>query len=85
MSTYSYLHPVSSDYSLSGGLEPQCISNTDYIFNFHPEVVLSLLIESFRFSPSKAEIAWQMTGVVTPAVVGTDLTKPQLPLIVERV
>lgn len=50
-----------------------------------PEVVLSLLIQAFRFSPSKAQIFWQMSGIVVPIVVGGDPNTPQLPLVVERV
>ncbi|KAF8966238.1 cytochrome P450 [Flammula alnicola] len=49
------------------------------------KVVLLLLIESFRFSPTKKEIAWQMTGITTPIVVGSKPEVPQLPLLVERV
>ena len=49
---------------------------------FTAEVVLSLLIESFNFTPSKKEIFWQMTNIVSPIVVGGG-TKPQLPLVVK--
>ncbi|KAF9479975.1 cytochrome P450 [Pholiota conissans] len=49
------------------------------------KVVLMLLIESFRFSPSKEKIFWQMAGITTPVVVGSDNKAPQLPLIIERV
>ncbi|KAF8966234.1 cytochrome P450 [Flammula alnicola] len=49
------------------------------------KVVVLLLIESFRFSPTKKEIAWQMTGITTPIVVGSKSEVPQLPLLVERV
>ncbi|KJA27942.1 hypothetical protein HYPSUDRAFT_34176 [Hypholoma sublateritium FD-334 SS-4] len=49
------------------------------------KVVLSLLIQAFRFSPSKAQIFWQMSGIVVPIVVGGDPNTPQLPLVVERV
>jgi hypothetical protein len=48
------------------------------------EIVLSLLIESFRFAPSKKEIFWQTTTVVTPTVLGEG-GKIQLPLQVTRV
>ncbi|KAF8809815.1 cytochrome P450 [Phlegmacium glaucopus] len=48
------------------------------------KVVLSLLIESFEFTPSKKEIFWQMTNIVSPAVVGEG-TQPQLPLMVKLV
>jgi len=48
------------------------------------EVVLSLLIEAFKISPSKdKEIVWQMNTIVSPAVVGSDKSRPQLPLVVE--
>ncbi|KDR76351.1 hypothetical protein GALMADRAFT_67729, partial [Galerina marginata CBS 339.88] len=53
------------------------------------KVVLLLLLESFRFSPSK-EIVWHMNGLATP-VVKSDLQssggppRPRLPLVVERV
>ncbi|KAF8955775.1 cytochrome P450 [Flammula alnicola] len=49
------------------------------------KVVMILLIESFRFSPTKKEISWQMNGITTPVVVGRKGMHPQLPLIVERV
>ncbi|KIK05288.1 hypothetical protein K443DRAFT_3951 [Laccaria amethystina LaAM-08-1] len=48
------------------------------------KIVLSLLIESFRFAPSKKEIFWQTTTVVTPTVLGEG-GKIQLPLQVTRV
>ena len=47
-----------------------------------PEVVLSLLIESLEFIPSKKEISWQMTAIVTPIVV-SESTTPKLPLLVK--
>ncbi len=49
------------------------------------EAVLLMLIESFRFHPTKDEIFWQMTGVTTPVVVGSSNKAPQLPLLVEKV
>ncbi|KAF8905032.1 cytochrome P450 [Gymnopilus junonius] len=58
------------------------------------KVVLFLLVESLRFSPSKdKEIFWQMTGVVSPIVKSdnrndrdqTGTPRPKLPLIVERI
>jgi len=48
------------------------------------KVVLSLLIESFEFTPSKKEIFWQMTNIVSPIVVGRE-TQPQLPIVVKLV
>ena len=46
------------------------------------EVVLSLLIESFRFSLSDKEIHWKAFGVTTPTVVG-DPSHYKLPIIIE--
>lgn len=48
-----------------------------------PEVVLALLVGSFRFQPSKKEIFWQMTGIATPTVKGGN-GHSQLPLVMER-
>jgi len=55
-----------------------------YLYYDHIEVVLSLLIEAFKFSPPKdKEVIWHMNAIATPAVVGSDLSRPQLPLVVE--
>ena len=52
----------------------------------HPlEVVLSLLVESFRFSPSEKEVIWQMNGLATPTVPSSGSSRSQLPLRVEKV
>ncbi|KAF9482522.1 cytochrome P450 [Pholiota conissans] len=48
------------------------------------KVVLSVLVESFRFYPSKKDIFWRMTGITSPVVIGDD-TGAQLPIVVERV
>jgi len=48
------------------------------------KVVLSLLIESFEFTPSEKEITWEMSTIVSPTVVGGD-TRPQLPVVVKLV
>ena len=47
------------------------------------EVVLSLLIESFKFSLSDKEIRWKALGNVTPSVVG-DPSDHKLPIVIER-
>ncbi|KAJ3504638.1 hypothetical protein NLJ89_g7834 [Agrocybe chaxingu] len=47
------------------------------------KVVLSLLISSFKFSPSSKEIVWQMTEIVTPTTAGNETPTPELPLVVE--
>ncbi|KIM41638.1 hypothetical protein M413DRAFT_152589 [Hebeloma cylindrosporum] len=49
------------------------------------KVVLSLLIESFRFTPAGKEIIWNMTGLATPTVPSSGSSLPQLPLCVEKV
>jgi hypothetical protein len=54
------------------------------LISFVAEVVLSLLIESFEFTPSKKEIFWEMAGIVSPIVVGEG-TQPQLPVVVKLV
>ncbi|KAF9565114.1 cytochrome P450 [Agrocybe pediades] len=49
------------------------------------KVILSLLIENFRFSLSDKEIYWQMFGVSAPTVRNSAESGSQLPLIVERI
>ena len=49
---------------------------------FFLEVVLSLLIESFKFSLSDKEIHWKTFGIMTPTIVGDPV--PKLPIIIER-
>ncbi|CAA7265719.1 unnamed protein product [Cyclocybe aegerita] len=49
------------------------------------KVVLSLLVASFKFSPSNKEVVWKMTGIVTPTTVGNKTPTPELPLVVELV
>ena len=50
---------------------------------FIAEVVLSVLIQSFEFTPSKKEIFWRMAPV-RPVVVGEG-KESQLPLVVKLV
>jgi hypothetical protein len=57
--------------------------HADFLF-FAAEVVLSLLIETFEFSPSEKEISWEMAAIVSPMVVGGE-TRPQLPVMVKLV
>ncbi|KAJ3973500.1 cytochrome P450 [Lentinula raphanica] len=48
------------------------------------KVVIAMLIENFKFSPSvNKEIFWQMSGVASPVVVAAENGHPQLPLTVE--
>ena len=63
---------------------PSIMAMTLTFFFFAAEVVLSLLIESFEFTPSEKEISWEMTAIVSPIVVGGD-TRPQLPVVVKLV
>ena len=52
----------------------------------HPlEAVLSLLIESFRFSPVEKEVIWHMNGLAIPTVPSSGSSRSQLPLSVEKV
>jgi hypothetical protein len=48
------------------------------------EVVISVLIGSFKFSPSEKEIFWQSSAIAVPTVVGGGKGF-QLPIIVETV
>lgn len=47
------------------------------------EIVLSLLIPSFYFSPAKKQIEWLMGPVSAPVVSGG--TKPSMPLMLTPV
>ncbi|PPQ67522.1 hypothetical protein CVT25_006063 [Psilocybe cyanescens] len=47
------------------------------------KVVLSVLIESFRFSLPEKKIIWQMNGIAAPTTHDVTNTHNQLPLIVE--
>ncbi|KAJ7127139.1 cytochrome P450 [Mycena epipterygia] len=46
------------------------------------KVILSLLIERFKFSLSDKQVTWQMSSIAVP-VVDRNSTKPELPLKVE--
>ncbi|KAF5351555.1 hypothetical protein D9758_007246 [Tetrapyrgos nigripes] len=45
------------------------------------KVVMSILIDSFKFTPADKEITWQMGAVATPVVVNDTGSLPQLPVI----
>ncbi|KAK7466363.1 hypothetical protein VKT23_005090 [Stygiomarasmius scandens] len=48
------------------------------------KVVMSILVELFKFSPApNKEIVWQMSTVATPVVVDGDSSLPQLPVVIE--
>lgn len=49
------------------------------------EVVLSVLLGSFHFSPSKKDITWKMTGIAGPYVEGENEGRPQLPIVMRLV
>jgi hypothetical protein len=50
----------------------------------HTEVVLTLLIDSFKFTLTDKQIVWRMHGITSPAVAGApDQMKVQLPLVVQ--
>ena len=48
------------------------------------EVVLTILLGSFKFSLPKQEIVWNLAGVKYPTV-GRASTKPSMPIVVERI
>ena len=51
---------------------------------YHAEVVLTLLIGSFKFTLSDKRIIWKMRGLTSPAVEGdSDPLRIQLPLVVQ--
>jgi hypothetical protein len=43
--------------------------------------VLSVLLNTFKFSLSEKEIGWTMNGIAGPYVKGADKTRPQLPMV----
>jgi len=47
------------------------------------KAVLSVLVESFRFSSADKEIVWNMGGISSPSVKGHQ--EPQLPLIISMI
>ncbi len=47
------------------------------------EVILSLLVESFKFSFSDKKVFWKTFGLASPALV-EDPSVPRLPLMVEQ-
>ncbi|CAA7267173.1 unnamed protein product [Cyclocybe aegerita] len=48
------------------------------------KVVLSILVASFKFSPSDKEVLWKMNGIATPTTADNETVLPRLPLVVER-
>lgn len=50
---------------------------------YYSELVLSILLETFIFSPGSKQISWAMSNVVGPYVRGEE--KTQLPLKVSLV
>lgn len=49
----------------------------------HPypsELVLSILLESFIFSPSSKEIVWNMRGLASPTIKGSKQDRPVMPM-----
>lgn len=58
-------------------------SRSDLLISF-VEVVLSILVESFKFLPSGKEIVWNRAGVNYPTA-GSASNTPSLPMRVERV
>ena len=61
-----------------------CPENSDCTLTSLVEVVLAVLLRSFRFMPSDEEIYWNLAGINYPTV-GKDGAKPALPLKVVKV
>jgi len=53
--------------------------------SYYLEVVLSLLIESFKISRSNKDVYWRTQGIALPFVRDDTMDHPKLPLIFERV
>jgi len=49
------------------------------------KVVLSVLLEAFKFEPGPEEIVWSMVGLTAPATKGREGEPPHLPLKVSLV
>jgi hypothetical protein len=49
------------------------------------EVVLSMLITSFKFENTGKKIRWKMPGIAAPAVEGDDFSHSTMPLKVTLV
>ncbi len=48
------------------------------------EIILSVLLANFKFSPAKAEVVWNMGGIKYPTV-GHESDDPKMPMYVERI
>ncbi|KAL1946339.1 hypothetical protein VTO73DRAFT_15466 [Trametes versicolor] len=44
-------------------------------------VVLAHLLLAFELYPSKKEIVWKMSGIASPSVKGSKITKPEMPIL----
>jgi len=44
------------------------------------KLALSILLETFVFSPGSKEIEWMMAGLQSPVIKGSNDITPQLPL-----
>ncbi|KAI0056907.1 cytochrome P450 [Artomyces pyxidatus] len=49
------------------------------------KVVLSQLVECFRFTPTNKELVWRYAAITTPSIKGSTRVGPQLPVILERI
>ena len=52
------------------------------MYDVFPEVVLSVLLRSFRFYLSDKEVVWNYSAVKFPTV-GRDSNKPSMPMKIE--
>lgn len=60
-------------------------TNPNYRIAPDLEVVLSRLLQTFIFEPSKEEVYWNMTGIATPTVGSGADRKLKMPLKVSLV
>jgi hypothetical protein len=53
--------------------------------SFSTEVVLSVLLTSFKFEHADKKILWKMSGVAAPLVEGDDYSHPTMPMMISLV
>jgi hypothetical protein len=55
-----------------------------HLLTADPEVIIFVLLDLFRFAPSKKEIYWNDLGIVVPST-SRETLHPEMPLVVSRV
>ncbi|KAJ3492937.1 hypothetical protein NLJ89_g11134 [Agrocybe chaxingu] len=70
--------------ALSAAHIPGVYSHLGFKFSqLEMKVVISLLVSTFKFTPSSKEVVWQMNEMITPTTVGNETPTPEMPLLVE--